>query len=66
MERTDRSQMQVRKFDLDERLKRERPSPEECLAMMWQLADDVWAFMGQADAETDVQRRTLRVVRRPG
>jgi hypothetical protein len=64
----DRSKMPIRKFHLHDRPKRERPSPEECLGMMWDLADTAWAFMGHSDgdAEADVQRRIVRVVRRPG
>jgi hypothetical protein len=46
--------------------KRERPSPAECIAMKRQLADDAWAFMGRSDAETGLQSRIIRVVRRPG
>ena len=67
-EATDRSKMPIRKFGLHDRPKRERPSPEECLGMMWELADAAWAFKGDSngDAETGVQRHTIRVVRRPG
>lgn len=46
--------------------KQELPSPTDCLGMMWQLADDAWAFKGYEHAETGIQRRDLRVVRRPG
>lgn len=67
-EMSDRSKMPIQKFNLHDRPRRVRPSPEECLGMMWQLADDAWAFMGETDgdAETDVQRRAIRVIRRPG
>ena len=67
-ERSDRSKMPIRKFNLHDRPKRERQSPEECLGMMWQLADDAWAFMGDSDgdAEAGLQRGPIRVIRRPG
>ena len=66
MEIPDRSKLPIEKHRLHDRPKRERHTPEECIAMMWQLSADAWAFMGHADAETDVQRSLIRVVSRPG
>jgi hypothetical protein len=65
MEKPDRSKLPIKKYRLHDRPERERHTPEECIAMMWQLSADAWAFMGKSDAETDVQRHLIRVVRRP-
>lgn len=63
----DRASWPIRTMGLHDPPPRDaRPTPEECLAMMWQLADDAWAFKGRTDAEAAVQGRPLRVVRRPG
>jgi len=63
----ERAKMPILKMRLhDTPPKRDRPSPAECIAMMWQLADDAWAFKGSSDAETGLQSRSIRVIRRPG
>lgn len=61
----DRSHYVVRKRRLGDPEPRESAgTPEECIAMMWELARNTWAFMGHADAEPRLQRHLIRVVRR--
>lgn len=38
-------------------------TPAERLSMMWQLAQDAWAFMGEPVAESRLLRHTVRVLR---
>jgi hypothetical protein len=40
--------------------------PEQRLEMMWQLALDAWAFMGERVAESGLPRHVVCVVRRKG
>jgi len=37
---------------------------EERIGMMWQLAQDAWAFMGEPIAEPKLSRHIVRVVKR--
>ena len=61
----DRSRYVVRKRRLEDPEPRESVgTPEECIAMMWELTCNAWAFMGHADAEPRLQRHLVRVVRR--
>ena len=39
-------------------------TPEECVGMMWQLAQDAWAMKGNHDAEIPLPRHIVRVIRR--
>jgi len=39
-------------------------TPEQRLDMMWQLALDTWAFMGDDCAESRLPRHVVRIVRR--
>lgn len=39
-------------------------TPEDRWAMMWQLAQDAWAFKGEPVAEPRLQRHIIRVYRR--
>jgi hypothetical protein len=41
-------------------------TPLERLEMMWQLALDAWAFKGEMNAESRLQRNIVRVLRRTG
>jgi hypothetical protein len=41
-------------------------TPAERLAMMWPLAVDAWAFMGEPVAESRLPRHIVRVLRRGG
>jgi hypothetical protein len=41
-------------------------TPEQRLGMMWQLAVDAWAFMGDSLDDSRLQRDVVRVVRRNG
>jgi hypothetical protein len=41
----------------------ENTTPEERIAMMWQLALDAWAFMGEPVIEPRLPRHVVRVVR---
>ena len=41
-------------------------SPAERLSMMWQLALDAWAFLGEPVAEPRLPRHLVRVLRRQG
>jgi hypothetical protein len=36
----------------------------ERMGMMWQLALDAWAFMGEDHAESRLQRHVVRLIRR--
>ncbi len=40
--------------------------PDECLAMVWQLTLDAWAFKEPSIAESRFQRHVVRVVRGRG
>ena len=42
----------------------EDTTPAERIDMMWQLALDAWAFMGEPIAEPGLQRHIVRVLRR--
>ncbi len=39
-------------------------TPAERIGMMWQLALDAWAFMGDSVAEPRLPRHVVRLVRR--
>ena len=39
-------------------------TPQERWAMMWQLAQDAWAFRGEPRAESRLPRHIVRVLRR--
>ena len=39
-------------------------TPQERWAMMWQLAQDAWAFRGESRAESRLPRHIVRVLRR--
>ena len=39
-------------------------TPEERIGMMWQLAVDAWAFMGEDADESRFQRDVVRLIRR--
>jgi hypothetical protein len=41
-------------------------TPSERLSMMWQLALDAWAFMGESLAESRLPRHVVRIVQRGG
>jgi hypothetical protein len=43
---------------------RKTTTPEERWAMMWQLAQDAWAFKGEPVAEPKLHRHIVRVFRR--
>ena len=65
--RPDRSQYPVHKTTLREGSTSPdvpRPTPEECIGMMWELAMNAWAFMGHEHVEPRLQRHVLRVGRR--
>ncbi len=38
-------------------------TPDERVGMMWQLALDAWAMMGDRDAESRLPRHVVRIVR---
>jgi hypothetical protein len=42
----------------------EDTTPAERIGMMWQLALDAWAFMGEPVAEPGLSRHIVRVLRR--
>jgi hypothetical protein len=42
----------------------EKTTAAERIGMMWQLALDAWAFMGEADAPSRLPRHVVRVIRR--
>ncbi len=39
-------------------------SATDCIGLMWQLALDAWAFMGEPVAEPGLPRHVVRVIRR--
>ena len=39
-------------------------TPADRIGMMWQLALDAWAFMGEPVAEPGLQRHIVRILRR--
>ncbi len=45
---------------------RNTTTPEERWAMMWQLAQDAWAFKGETDVKPGLQRHIVRVYKRKG
>ena len=65
----DRAKWPVRKGRLCE-LEVEEPdlstttTVEERFAMMWQLAQDAWAFRGEPIVEPQLSRHIVRVIRR--
>ena len=65
---TDRSRMPVRVLRQAEDVDGAdvaKLTPGERVAMMWQLARDAWAFMGEPEhAESRLQRHAVRVQRR--
>ncbi|MDB4949302.1 MAG: hypothetical protein JWM27_1951 [Gemmatimonadetes bacterium] len=65
-DRPDRSAYPVRKLGLHdpEPADMRRPTPDECIEMMWELAQNAWAFMGVENAEPGLHRHVVRVVRR--
>ena len=65
-ERPDRSRYPVRKLGLHdpEPVDASRPTPEQCIDMMWDLAQNAWAFMGAESAEPGLHRHIVRVIRR--
>lgn len=57
--------IQIRKTSLkDESDDLKNTTPAERWAMMWQLAQDVWAFKGEPVAEPGLYRHIIRVYRR--
>lgn len=42
---------------------RNTTTPEERWAMMWQLAQDAWAFKGETVVKPGLQRHIVRVIR---
>ena len=71
MEKPDRSKLTIRKFRLHDPEPEPDPvSPEESSRIMHELARTAWAFMrgeNRDDApDPKLQRRIIRVVRRPG
>lgn len=57
--------VQVRKTSLkEENDDLKNTTPAERWAMMWQLAQDAWAFKGEPIAEPGLQRHIIRVYRR--
>jgi hypothetical protein len=65
-ERPDRSQYPVRKLGLHDAEPDDapRPTPEQCIDMMWDLAQNAWAFMGAERLEPGRHRHIVRVIRR--
>jgi hypothetical protein len=71
MDKADRAKMPIRKGNLhDPEPEPEDVSPEESSRIMHELALTAWAFMRGKElddaADPALQRRTIRVVRRPG
>ena len=66
MSEQERSVRVTRLCDQGTELDLEKATPEECVGMMWQLALDAWAMMGDRDAESRLPRHVVRVVRRGG
>lgn len=57
--------IQVRKTSLKEEANDlETTTPAERLAMMWQLAQNAWAFKGETAAQPGLQRHIVRILRR--
>jgi hypothetical protein len=57
--------VQVRKTSLKEETDDlKNTTPAERWAMMWQLAQNAWAFRGEPVAESRLQRHIIRVYRR--
>lgn len=58
-------QIKVRKTSLKEETDDlKNTTPAERWAMMWQLAQNAWAFKGEIVAEPGLQRHIIRVYRR--
>lgn len=70
MEKPDRSKLPIRKRRLhDPEPEPEPVSPEESARIMHALARNARAFMGgdgENAADPELQRRVIRVIRRPG
>jgi hypothetical protein len=70
MEKSDRSKLPIRKGRLhDPEPEEESVGPEESSRIMHELARTAWAFMRGEDrghADPKLQRRIIRVIRRPG
>lgn len=57
--------VQVRKTSIKEETDDlKNTTPAERWAMMWQLAQDAWAFKGEPVAKRGLQRHSIRVYRR--
>ncbi len=57
--------IQVRKTSLKEEIDDlKNTTPEQRWAMMWQLAQNAWAFKGETVAEPGLHRHIIRVYRR--
>ena len=57
--------IQVRKTSLkDESDDLKNTTPEKRWAMMWQIAQDAWAFKGETVAKPGLHRHIIRVYRR--
>lgn len=57
--------IQVRKTSLKEETDDlKNTTPEQRWAMMWQLAQNAWAFKGEIVAEPGLHRHIIRVYRR--
>jgi hypothetical protein len=50
--------------DQEEKSELYQTTPSERLCMMWQLALDAWAFMGESLAESRLPRHVVRIVQR--
>jgi hypothetical protein len=50
--------------DQEEESELNQTTPSERLCMMWQLALDAWAFMGESLAESRLPRHVVRIVQR--
>lgn len=60
-------EVRVRKTSLKEETDDlKNTTPEERWAMMWQLAQDAWAFKGEPVAKPGLYRHIIRVRRRKG
>ena len=66
MNESERPVRVVRLHDPDTQDDMRSTTPEQRLGMMWQLAVDAWAFMGEPLAESRLPRHVVRVVRREG
>lgn len=38
----------------------------ELISMIWEITKDLWAFVGEKDAERRLQRNVVSIVRREG